>query len=52
MDSIETAFAALSQKMSSLAMPVRAPGKHPEPIGSLLARVDAMKRGYEPGARR
>ncbi|EQB02387.1 hypothetical protein FHS51_002317 [Sphingobium wenxiniae] len=51
MDSIETAFAALSHRMSRLSMPVRAPRK-PEPIASLLARVDAAKRGYVPDARR
>ncbi|MGC4250685.1 MAG: hypothetical protein QM605_04195 [Sphingobium sp.] len=51
MDSIETAFAALSHRMARLPLPACAPRK-PEPIASLLARVDAARRGYEPGARR
>ncbi|SCW73274.1 hypothetical protein SAMN02927924_02448 [Sphingobium faniae] len=51
MDSIETAFAALSRRMASLPLPTCPPRK-PEPIASLLARVDAARRAHEPGARR
>ncbi len=49
MDSIELAFAALSHRMSSLSLPDRAP-RAPESIASLLSRVNAAKRAYEPGA--
>ncbi|WP_157080307.1 hypothetical protein [Sphingobium cloacae] len=51
MDSIETAFAALSHRMARLPMPARAP-RQPESIASLLARVDAARRCTGPGARR
>jgi len=48
MDSIDLAFAAISQRMASLSVPARAPRK-PEPIAHLLSRVNAAKRGYELG---
>ena len=49
MDSIETAFAALSRRMAD-ATPdraVRADASTPS-ISSLIAKVDAAKRSYQP----
>jgi hypothetical protein len=51
LDRIEHAFAALSHRMSSLSTPER-PAAAPASIASLIDRVNAAKRLYEPGLRR
>ena len=51
MDRIEQAFATLSQRMNRLAVPDRAVST-PESLTSLIAKVDAAKRLYEPGMMR
>jgi hypothetical protein len=51
MDRIDHAFYALSQRMDSIAMPSRTI-KSPEPLTSLIDKVNAAKRMYEPGLRR
>lgn len=48
MDRIEHVFAAVSHRMNSMAAPGR-PAGAPEPLSSLIARVNAAKRLYEPG---
>jgi hypothetical protein len=45
MDPIDRNFAALSLQMSRLAVP-------PPSLASLIDRVNAAKRHYEPGLRR
>jgi hypothetical protein len=51
MDRIEHAFCTLSQRMSSLSHPGRA-APAPEPLSSLIDKVNAAKRLYQPGVRR
>ena len=53
MDSIETAFTALSRRMGADAptLPLF-PRKSAEPLASLIEKVNAAKRAYEPGLRR
>lgn len=51
MDRIDHRFAALSQRMTSLSAPERA-SPAPMSIASLIDRVNAAKRLYEPGLRR
>lgn len=50
MTCIDKAFSALSDRMQHLAAPGRAVASS-ESISSLLAKVDAAKRRYQPGAR-
>lgn len=53
MDSIETAFTALSRRMGVPApmLPLFPPHR-PESLSSLIDKVNAAKRAYEPGLRR
>lgn len=51
MDRIDHAFCALSQRMNSLSAPGRA-ASAPEPLTSLIAKIDAAKQQYQPGMRR
>ncbi|MCK0532302.1 hypothetical protein [Sphingobium agri] len=51
MERIDRNFAALSQRMSRLAMP-EAVTPAPQSLASLIDRVNAAKRHYEPGLRR
>lgn len=51
MERIDRNFAALSQRMSRLAMPETA-NSAPQSLASLIDRVNAAKRHYEPGVRR
>ena len=51
MDPIDRNFAALSLRMSRLAVPERATTAPPS-LASLIDRVNAAKRQYEPGLRR
>ena len=51
MERIDRNFAALSQRMSRLQMP-EAANPAPQSLASLIDRVNAAKRGYEPGFRR
>jgi hypothetical protein len=51
MDPIDRNFAALSLRMSRLAAPERAAAA-PQSLASLIDRVNAAKRHYEPGLRR
>ena len=48
MDRIDHAFRALSQRMNSLSAPGRAIAA-PEPLTSLIAKVNAAKQHYQPG---
>lgn len=51
MDRFETAFCVLSQRMGALPMPgCRAPA--PQSLTSLIDKVNAAKRLYQPGVRR
>ncbi|ANI77997.1 MULTISPECIES: hypothetical protein [Sphingobium] len=52
MDPIDRNFAALSLQMSRLAVPERATTAPPPSLASLIDRVNAAKRHYEPGLRR
>ncbi|HKY80978.1 MAG TPA: hypothetical protein VJM09_05840 [Sphingobium sp.] len=49
MDRVDHVFAALSRRMGTLSVPER-PMPAREPIASLIDRVNAAKRLYEPGA--
>ena len=51
MERIDRNFAALSQRMSRLAMP-EAAIPAPQSLSSLIDRVNAAKRHYEPAVRR
>ncbi|WP_176400250.1 hypothetical protein [Sphingobium sp. Z007] len=51
MTRIDKRFSALSDRMQRLPAPGR-PLASPEPVTSLLAKVDAAKRRYQPGATR
>lgn len=51
MDRIDLAFCALSQRMNSLSAPGRAIAA-PEPLTSLIAKVNAAKQHYQPGVPR
>ncbi|MBZ9647675.1 MULTISPECIES: hypothetical protein [Sphingomonadaceae] len=51
MTRIDKAFSALSDRMQHLSAPGR-PATSPESVASLLAKVDAAKRRYQPGAMR
>ena len=51
MDRIDHAFCALSQRMSRLTAPVRSDAT-PEPLTSLIAKVDAAKQQYQQGISR
>lgn len=51
MDRFDNAFAALGQRINSLPMPERGMSA-PVPIPSLLDKVNAAKRLYQPGMRR
>ena len=51
MDRIDLAFCALSQRMNSLSAPGRAIAA-PEPLASLIAKVNAAKQHYQPGVPR
>lgn len=51
MDRFDHHFTALSQRMSSLSIPERA-APAPQSLASLIDRVNAAKRHYEPGLRR
>lgn len=51
MESIDRNFAALSLRMSRLPMPESAPSV-PQSLASLIDRVNAAKRHYEPDLRR
>lgn len=48
MDRIDQAFCTLSQRMSSLSHPGRAMSA-PEPLSSLIDKVNAAKQRYQPG---
>ncbi|WP_197707376.1 hypothetical protein [Sphingobium sp. LB126] len=51
MDRFDNAFTALGQRINGLSMPQRtAPA--PVPLTSLIDRVNAAKRLYQPGVRR
>lgn len=51
MDRIDHIFCALSQRMSNLPYPGHAIPT-PEPLSSLIDKVNAAKRHYQPGVRR
>lgn len=51
MDRFDSAFTALGQHIRGLPMPDRAPPA-PVSLASLIDRVNAAKRAYEPGLRR
>lgn len=51
MDSIETAFATLSHRMTRLSAPKPIASVQP-PLSSLIDRVNAAKQQYKPGLRR
>ncbi|MFZ2996453.1 hypothetical protein [Sphingobium sp.] len=51
MDRIDHAFYALSQRMDAISMPGRTISS-PEPLVSLIDKVNAAKRMYQPGMRR
>jgi hypothetical protein len=51
MDRLDHAFAALGQRINKLSMPERATSA-PVPLSSLIDRVNAAKRLYQPGMRR
>ena len=51
MDSIETAFTALSHRMTRLSTPAPIASVQP-PLSSLIERVNAAKQHYQPGLRR
>ncbi len=50
MTRIDTRFAALSQRMTQMAAPDRAAASS-KSIASLIDKVNAAKRRYQPGAR-
>ena len=50
MDPIDRNFAALSLRMSSLTAPERSAAA-PQSLASLIDRINAAKRNYEPGLR-
>lgn len=51
MDRIDHAVAALGQRINTLSMPERALSA-PVPLTSLIDKVNAAKRLYQPGMRR
>lgn len=51
MDRLDHAFTALGQRINSLSMPERATSA-PVPLSSLIDRVNAAKKLYQPGMRR
>ncbi|WP_162854515.1 hypothetical protein [Sphingobium estronivorans] len=51
MDRFDHAFTALGQRINGLSMPQRA-ASTPVPLTSLIDRVNAAKRLYQPGVRR
>jgi hypothetical protein len=50
MTHIDRTFSALSDRMAHLSMPTRAVASS-ESITSLLSKVNAAKRRYQPGSR-
>lgn len=51
MDRIDHAFYALSQRMDAISVPSRTISAQ-EPLASLIDKVNAAKRLYQPGMRR
>lgn len=51
MDRFDHAFTVLGQRINTLSMPERATSA-PVPLTSLIDRVNATKRLYQPGVRR
>jgi hypothetical protein len=51
MDRFDHAFTALGQRITTLSPPERAVSA-PVPLSSLIDRVNAAKRLYQPGVRR
>jgi hypothetical protein len=51
MDRIDHAFCTLSQRMSNLSHPGRTMPA-PEPLSSLIDKVNAAKQRYQPGMNR
>ena len=50
MDRFDHAFTALGQRINSLSLPERT-ASAPVPLASLIERVNAAKRLYQPGVR-
>ncbi len=50
-DSIDTAFTALSRRMAQHAATPASPFRSPESLASLIDKVNAAKRAYEPRVR-
>ncbi|AMK24957.1 MULTISPECIES: hypothetical protein [unclassified Sphingobium] len=51
MDRFDHAFTALGQRINGLTLPERATSA-PVPLASLIDKVNAAKRFYQPGVRR